>query len=183
MNMIKLLIALIVCLNWPGISYLTEFEYNICKVDVVHTPLTPIELGEALRTGHYEKFGTYPNDKRLAVGWAQVALESGQGHYAYNYNFGNIKSNRSYLHYIKRHRFRAYRNAIEGTKDYWNVINRMCKESLAAFDAGAPEYAANVLSRCGYFDCDKAQYSQEMRKLYHYALIHVIPNLSKKLPQ
>jgi len=109
-----------------------------------------------------------------------VALESGQGHRAYNYNFGNIKSSKRFLHYIKKHRFRAYLNAIDGTMDYWNVIDHRCKESLIAFDAGAPEYAANILSKCAYFDGNKLIYGQEMRKLYNYAIIHVIPYISRK---
>jgi len=178
----KLIIALAVCLNFPDISNNQDHETynNLCRVDMVHTPLSPVKLAETLKEGHYQKFGTYPNNKRLAVGWAQVALENGKGYYTYNYNFGKIKSGKTRPHYVQKHRFRAHRNAIEGAADYWNIVDRICKRSLTAFNIGAPERAAHILYGCGYYGANKTKYGQEMRKLYSTALRKIIPKLKQK---
>lgn len=180
--MMKLIIALAVCLNFPGIPNGNRADYgtyeNLCRMDMIHTPLTPIELGEALREGHCQKFGEYPDDKRLAVGWAQVALENGQGHYTYNYNLGKIKAPKTHLHYVQRHRFRAHGNAVAGARDYWDVVSWLCRRSLPSFDAGQPEHAAHVLYGCGYYGADKTMYGQAMRQLYQTALHSVLPKLS-----
>ena len=182
-TMIKLIIAMAICLSFPINGNRAEYGTydNMCRVKKVHTPLTPIELGRALNVGHYERFGYYPSDKRLGVAWAQVALENGQGYYTYNYNFGKIKASKKHLHYVQKHRFRAHSNAIRGTTDYWNLINRLCKRSLPAFDVGAPKYAAKILSGCGYFEADKIKYGKAMRQLYNKALIDIIPNLDKEI--
>ena len=170
-------------MSWPGVPNKKRTDFgsykNVCRIDRVKTPLTPMELLVALNEGHYQKFGKYPSDKRLAVGWAQVALENGRGKYTYNYNFGKIKASKHRIHYVQKHRFRAHATAIEGTEDYWNVVNKMCKRSLRAFDAGAPETAANMLSSCGYFGADKKRYGRAMRKLYRRAIRKLIPQLKQ----
>ncbi len=60
------------------------------EVDPKITPLTPSELAKALIAAHVALFGKPPSPNRLAVAWAQCALETGRGALTQHFNFGNI---------------------------------------------------------------------------------------------
>lgn len=144
------------------------------EVPKVKTPISRIQLAEVLKEGHKDVFGYYPSKQRLAVGWAQVAIENRQGLDVYNHNLGNINSASSRPYYILRNKFKSHLTFREGAVDYWRIINKMCSSSLHLFNAGDPYGAAQQLSRCGYYGANKHQYGVEMRKLYFDALENVI---------
>ena len=147
------------------------------RVKRVKTPIGKPELAAVLRDGHLAALGHKPNKKRLAVAWAQVALENRQGKEVYNYNLGNITSSKSRPFFVKRNRFRAHRNFNEGAADYWKVVHKMCKRSLKYFDRGQPRLAARQLYRCGYYKADPNKYANSMLWLYRYANRKVLPKL------
>jgi len=153
---------------------------NPNRVPKTHTPIKVVPLAEVLKKGHIDVFGYAPSNKRLAVAWSQVAIENGQGRLTYNYNLGNISTLKKVPYYIiAGHPFRSFPNFAEGSRAYWSVIRNMCKSSLPAFDAGAPEWAARILYGCGYYGADPIQYGKAMRQLYSKATYKVIPKLKK----
>ncbi len=77
------------------------------KVERQLTPISRVELARALKEGHYKVFKKYPSENRLAVAWAQIAIENLQGKIVYNHNLGNIKSSKHRPYYVKVNRFRA----------------------------------------------------------------------------
>ncbi len=141
------------------------------------TPIGEPELAAVLRDGHNAVFGYFPSKKRLAVGWAQVALENGRGKKTFNHNLGKITSFGTRPYYVQKHRFRAHNNFREGAEDYWRVVNKMCKRALPHFDKGDPYTAAQILSSCGYYEADKYKYGKSMQWLYNYANKKVLPVL------
>lgn len=147
------------------------------KVPMKHTPIGKVELAAVLKNGHYSVFGRFPSKKTLAVAWAQVALENGQGYWTYNYNLGKITSSKKRPYYVQRHRFRAHRNFQEGAADYWKVVKKMCPKSLKYFKEGKPYVAAQILSRCGYYMANRQKYGKSMAKLYKLANNKVLPKL------
>jgi len=147
------------------------------KVPMVRTPIGQLELAAVLRNGHYAVFKKFPSDKRLAVGWAQVAIENGQGYHTFNHNLGNINSAKTRPYYVKHHRFKSHKDFMDGAADYWKIVNGMCKSSLVAFDAGAPRWAAYRLHACGYYGADPTEYGKAMQQLYTKAKTKLIPQL------
>ena len=150
---------------------------NSYRVKRVLTPIGKIELAAVLRDGHYAVFGTFPSKKKLAVAWAQVALENGQGKKTFNHNLGKITSGKDRPYYIQRHRFRAHNNFNQGAEDYWRVVKKLCSRSLPFFEKGDPYSAALVLRSCGYYQADKHRYGLAMVKLYRLASKELIPLL------
>jgi hypothetical protein len=141
------------------------------------TPIGTLELAAVLRDGHYAVFGFFPSKQRLAVGWAQVAIENRQGKETYNHNLGNINSAKSRPYYVKHHRFKAHPDFQTGAQDYWKIVRKLCSASLPAFNAGAPYAAAQQLSRCGYYGANPDLYGKAMLQLYAKAMSKVIPKL------
>lgn len=61
-------------------------------IEAKSTPLTEAQAAYALREAWKTVFGEYPEDKCLAIIWAQTALETGRFKKdCYNYCFGNIR--------------------------------------------------------------------------------------------
>lgn len=142
----------------------------------VSTPLTPTELLTTLRQAHIEQFGVPPSRSRLAMAWAQVALENAHGAVMWNHNLGNVGPGRNdtwYRHSPKT-RYRSFENFIEGGKVYWRVV-AWCSAAFRMFDAGQPAQATENLKRCGYFEADLEPYVRGMTSLYHHALQTIIP--------
>lgn len=158
-------------------SPMAHSESKSNRVPIVHTPIGQLELAQVLKNSHYSVFGEFPSDKRLAVAWAQVAIENGQGYQTFNHNLGNINSAKSRPYYLKHHRFKSHKDFIDGGIDYWKIVHKMCRSSLPAFDAGAPRWAANRLSACGYYGADKTKYGHAMAWLYTKAKTKLIPQL------
>lgn len=144
---------------------------------MIDTPIDIVNLGRVLKEGHKQVFGTYPSDKRLAVGWAQIAIENGQGKIIHNHNLGFITSSKNRPYFIKKHRFRSHKTFLEGATDYWKVVNKLCKSSLFYFDKGQAYNAAKRLRACGYYTSSADHYGKAMAQLYDKANRDVIPNL------
>jgi hypothetical protein len=157
-----------------GITFGHHNKYHVKRVD---TPIDVVGLAKVLKEGHKKAFGVYPSDKRLAVGWAQVALENGQGKIIHNHNLGFINSGKKRPYFIKKHRFKAHKTFLEGATDYWKVVHKLCKSSLIYFDKGQPYNAAQRLKSCGYYGADADLYGKAMIKLHHKAKTKVIPKL------
>ena len=135
------------------------------------TPMSEVQVMEALREGHVAVFDKEPSKQRLAVAWSQVGLENGQGSKIYNYNFGMIGgSKREPYFFINGHPLRANESARDGTILYWKTIKKMCSSVLPYFDVGDPKGAAYQLYRCGYYGADKNDYARGMNQLYWKAL-------------
>lgn len=143
----------------------------------VSTPLSPTRLLNVLRQAHVELRGEQPSRSRLAMAWAQVALENAQGKVMWNYNVGNVtpgKNGMWYRHSPKA-RYRSFDNFVDGAKVYWRVV-MWCKAAFKMFDAGQPIIAATNLKKCGYFEADLEPYTKGLSSLYHHAIKTIIPN-------
>ncbi len=170
--MIRWFLILIVCLNG-------HLPYQPLKHPRIKTPISTVNLAYVLRKGHLEIFKTDSSTKRLAMGWAQVALENAQGQEIYNYNLGNVGSRGTVPYYvIGGNKFLANNNFLEGAKRYWETLKNMCPSSLTYFDAGDPIGAALQLRRCGYYQADTKIYSHVMKQLFYSAIKHVINNMT-----
>lgn len=128
------------------------------------TPIGRAELAAVLRDGHFAVFGSFPSRRRLAIAWAQCALESGQGARSRGHNIGSIGAPAgapSFL--VAGARFRVYGDFIEAARDYWSVVGRS-QRALACFDAGDAACAARALHGF-YHRTDPEVYGAAMRSL------------------
>lgn len=146
--------------------------------DRVQTPLSRVELMSALREGHQLAFGRQPNERRLAMAWAQVALENGQGKYTYNHNLGNLvsraASTSTYWNGGDRyHPYMSFATFAEGAEAYWRVLSR-CWIAVSRFDQGDPTGAAEALKRCRYYEAPVEDYAKGLNRLYSYGRDHVL---------
>ncbi len=141
------------------------------------TPLSQTELLAQLRNAHELQFGYAPNRSRLAMAWAQVALENAQGEVIWNHNLGNVgpRKNDVWYRHSSLTTYRSFETFAEGGMAYWRTVSH-CQSTLAMFDAGWPGQVAENLKRCGYFGADVQLYIDGMNRLYIYALTKVIPN-------
>lgn len=180
----SLLSLAIVCLTWllAAGEALGQQAAQSLKRPKVLTPMTPTELLSTLRQAHIDEYGTTPSTPRLAMAWAQVALENAQGSIVWNHNLGNVGPSRP-THEWYQHspltRYRAFDNFIDGGRVYWRVVT-WCRVAMANFDAGRPQQATENLKRCGYFEADLEPYIAGMSRLYHYALTKVIPDEARE---
>ncbi len=141
------------------------------KQPKILTEISSTDLMRVLQKGHFRIFGEEPSNKRLAMGWAQVALENGQGKKTYNYNFGNIGAiGKKTPYYLQSgHKFLSNNNFLSGAEIYWKTIKNMCPSSLKYFDVGDSNGAARQLARCGYYRADPDFYSSLMTNLFYTA--------------
>jgi hypothetical protein len=135
-------------------------------------------LVDALRDSHVAEYGTLPPRNRLAMAWAQVALENGHGTAVWNFNLGNVGPSRYtdnpwYFH-VPGARYRAFDNFNDSGRAYWRVVHR-CSSALRAFDDGAPKVAAEALRRCGYYGAPLVPYVAGLNSLFNQALVGSLP--------
>lgn len=144
----------------------------------VATPLTPIELLDALEEGHYRVFGQAPGTARLAMAWGQVAFENAQGAAVFNHNLGNVVARNSTQAVFRNkgdnNYYRAFDSVVDGAIAYWSVVSR-CWPAFRMFDVGAAAAASAGLKACGYYEADVDVYSRALGSLYRYARANVIP--------
>lgn len=171
--MFKTIILTLIFL-FSGITIGNHTSFHRPRFD---TPIDTMGLARVLKEGHKKAFGEYPSNKRLAVGWAQIAIENGQGKIIHNHNLGFITSSKNRPYFIKKNRFRSHKTFLEGATDYWKVINKLCKSSLVYFDKGQPYNAALRLKSCGYYEADADHYGKAMSKLYWKAKKEILPSL------
>jgi len=147
------------------------------------TPLSDVQLVRALRDSHVENFGFEPSPAKLAMAWAQVALENGQGKFVWNHNLGNIGSPPGTSHEFYVHSsytsYRSFEGYLEGGVAYWRTVRR-CGSAWANFEVGNATASALYLKNCGYYGADTDQYVRGMNELYAYALGNVIPREARE---
>lgn len=141
------------------------------------TPLSQTELLVTLRESHIKLYGKAPSKRRLAMAWAQVALENAQGEVMWNHNVGNVgpRGNDVWYKHSNLTTYRSFDNFIDGAMTYWGTVER-CGTTLKLSDLGYATMVAENLKRCGYFGADIELYVKGMNRLYVYALTKVIPN-------
>ena len=147
------------------------------------TPISAETLVEVLRDSHVAEYGKAPPRNRLAMAWAQVALENGRGAAVWNFNLGNVGPSRYtnvpwYFH-SPGARYRAFDDLQESGRAYWRVVHR-CSSALRAFDDGAPQVAAGALKRCGYYGAALAPYVVGLRSLFNQARVEVVPAAERR---
>jgi hypothetical protein len=143
------------------------------------TPIDRISLVATLRDGYTVFTGQPPTQNMLAMGWAQVSFENGQGARVYNHNFGNIGPNHADQPYFCNpfdgSPYRHFDTFLEGAVEYWRVIKH-CEAAWQRFGAGLPGEAAKYLRRCGYYELDEATYAGALSSLYYEAIRKVLPD-------
>jgi hypothetical protein len=149
---------------------LSDRKISSLRRPKILTPLSEKELMSVLKISHAKYFEFEPSKARLAVAWAQVALECGRGAKTYNHNIGNIGATKNQTYYIvSTHNYRHFLTFEEGANAYWKTLSK-CSSALQAFDAGDPISAAAALKRCRYYDADENHYSKSMLNLFYRAL-------------
>lgn len=141
-------------------------------VDRVNTPLTQIQLFEALSESHRAVFGVTPTATRLSMAWAQVSFENGRGALVFNNNLGNIGTNnrpRRPFYKLAGSKFRSFQNPIMGGKAYWITLRNRCSSALSHFDSGDTSSVAIYLDKCGYYRTDVEIYRKNIASLFNEA--------------
>jgi len=141
------------------------------------TPLERQEIVVALIDSHQEVFDAVAKENRIAMAWAQIALENGHGKKVYNYNLGNIGASTKEPYYILGgSRFKSLPSANDGAVFYWKTLKKMCPGVLNVFDQGNAKHAANKLYNCGYFRSDPDDYGDKLKSLYYFAHNKLLKN-------
>jgi hypothetical protein len=160
------------------------------------TPLTELEMANALLEGHRAAFGTTPSADRLGVGWAQCALEHGRGKALYSFNFGNVTATKKWIddggdYYVMRVpppdppvlKFRAFASPSGGAADYWRILGGRYVSALRLFDAGKALDACYELSRLRYFTANADAYSRAVASLFDYWRKALAPKVDLAEPE
>jgi hypothetical protein len=159
------------------------------------TPISELELLQALLDGHIAATAHAPSANRLVCAWGQCALECGRGKKLRVYNVGNITASVKYVENGGNYcvvpcsppdpqtlNFRWYENAIDGAEAYWDLLIARYCSALAASDAGDSVGAARALKRAGYYTADGAQYEYAMHSLEIYCRENLLSSLGR-LPE
>lgn len=167
----------IVCLTWLlAATALGQQATQSLQRPKTSTPMTPTQLLATLREAHVQEYGSEPSQSRLAMAWAQVALENDWGRIMWNHNLGNVgpRGTDTWYQHSPKARYRHFDTFVEGGRTYWRVVN-WCRAAVRMFDAGAARRAAENLKQCGYFEADLDDYANYMGQLYRTALDRIIP--------
>lgn len=172
----------IVTMMWASSAHASFKSYGVREAKQ-STPISDVDLIKVLKTSHIDINGRLPSRSRLAMAWAQVALENGEGTVVWNHNLGNIgpsygQRHAYYVHSPKAN-YRSFESFDEGARAYWITINR-CEIVLKLFDAGLPREATESLKACGYFTANTDMYANLMTSLYYRALKKVIPDEERR---
>lgn len=122
------------------------------EVPRIRRPLTELELAIALRSGHGLAFGASPTPKRLAVAWAQCALEHAHGQALDNFCIGNVTASANWTgdHYVLHvaERVKKKERPGDGGVDVWKNLDLHFRSYGATDD---PMQLRARLGACGYF--------------------------------
>jgi hypothetical protein len=188
MMMIKdLFVNLAITISFFGVPQgpVEKFDpYNLnpaYKVKKISTPASQEDLVKTLCDSHIVEFGVPPTANRLALSWAQVALENNRGKKVWNNNLGNqgpFRMNQEYYHHLKRGwPYRSFKSLNESGVQYWKILKK-CSMALHAFDAGDAVTAATSLKKCNYYSSNEKQYSLTLNSLYYEAQARLLPKIN-----
>ncbi|MBI5537879.1 MAG: hypothetical protein HY898_34455 [Deltaproteobacteria bacterium] len=169
------------------------------EIPRVPTPQSEVDVARLLIQAHEVVFGSPPNDQRLSVAWAQIALEHGRGRDIECNNFGNIimPDNGAGDFYVLKAtertrknakarlekweqvnmKFRAYRTPLDGAVAYWKLIKDQYTDALAYFDQGNGFLAGRRLAEAGYMTAEAQPYASGMGSLQQEFFVRVQPSL------
>ena len=152
-------------------------DYRVKKTS---TPIHQTEIVDVLCKSHISEYGKAPSNNRLALSWAQIALENNRGKKIWNNNIGNqgpFRMDQEYYHHLRKGwPYRSFSNLEDSGRSYWRVISK-CSSALRAFDDGDPARAAISLKNCNYFGTDVSGYTRTLNSLYYEAKSRVIPKV------
>lgn len=152
--------------------------YDSFRVEKIATPLGQVQLAEVLCRSHEIEYGRRPSDNKLALSWAQVALENNRGKKVWNNNLGNqgpFRMDQEYYHHLRKGwPYRSFRSYNESGRSYWRVIEK-CSQAWRFFEAGDPKAAAFSLHRCNYFAKNPEKYATVLSSLYYEAKTRIVP--------
>ncbi len=148
------------------------------------TPMRPEEAAQHLSDAWEAVLGKPPPDKALALLWAQWALETGRGRWMVDFNFAGVKGTAprggSAVWWTSegpdddarrvRSRFRAYRSAEEGARDYVRMLKRRYPLAIRAARRGDAKGFVQALARRGYFTSEPDAYCRALSSLSHQFL-------------
>lgn len=164
-------LAAIMSLMFVMLCAVAQAKENTNIHEKIQTSITESELVNLLQRTHHIVFNTKISNNKLAMAWAQVALENGRGKFVYNNNIGNVGTftNNQFFYKVNKHRYRSFETLDEGAIAYWRVIKR-CYTANILFDSTDVFAAAKALKNCKYYEADYNHYSNSMNKLYKHAL-------------
>lgn len=146
------------------------------------TPMQPEEAAQHLSDAWEKVLGKPPPDEALALLWAQWALETGRGRWMVDFNFAGVKGKAprggSAVWWTSegsdddarrvrrvRSRFRAYRSAEEGARDYVGMLKRRYPEAIRAARRGDAQGFVHALAKRGYFTSEPDAYCRALGSL------------------
>lgn len=161
----------------------------MAKVDRIRTPLTEIEIADALRVGH-DRVLARPDDgeafeRRMGVAWAQSMLELGRGRACWCNNFGNVTVPHDWIGDFYELttdeqvrpgewrplalRYGAFAAPEDGAENYWLLFveGHRYAPCLSLFDAGDAIGAAHRLHDLGFYTANAEPYARAMNGLYN----------------
>ncbi len=178
MSMLKTFTATVFTLLLIAENANAQNAYTV--VQMIQTPLSREDMAKALKQGHVRAFGSEPNESRLAMGWAQVALENGHGRYVYNHNLGNTTAwatgQSAYYNPGDHNYYKSYATFSDGAAAYWETIKR-CTAAVVDFDKGDSQKASHDLKACHYYEALEAPYARLLKDLFDYAKRSVLPGV------
>lgn len=141
------------------------------------TPLNGDEAAKAIAAGYKKVTGKTPKKKILSLLLGQWALETGNGKYIHNYNFGNVKAS-SGSPYVQHFRcseiidgkevffdpphpqtaFAAYKTAEDGAIAFINTLKRR-EHWWKGLNTGTPDgFIKGLITKPAYFTANPDKY-------------------------
>ncbi len=143
------------------------------------TPMRPEEAAQHLADAWESVLHQSAPDAALALLWAQWALETGRGRWMVDFNFAGVKGTAprggSAVWWTSegsdddarrvRSRFRAYRSAEEGARDYVRMLERRYPGAIRAARRGDARGFVQALAKRGYFTSEPDAYCRALSSL------------------
>ena len=166
---------------------------NLTNAAGLRTEMTAAEARLHLELAYRALYGEAPGNGSLASLLAQWALETGRGKKMWGYNFAGIKAGANGKPLMTKEssgssertilqRFRTYRSAPEGARDYLETLAVAFPRSFLELQRGNAETFARALADESYFTGDSAQYRRAivlLAKEYERGWVHADGSLDR----
>ena len=151
------------------------------EVEAKATPVSRLQIRDALSTAYRGVVGRAPNAPTLDVLEAHVAHETARGSKMFNFNFGGIKGtgpSGTTARYRTREvtpegekrivdSFRAYAGVVEGAVDYMRLLKSHYSTALEKAEGGDVDGFAASLKKGCYYTASLDDYAASLRALVH----------------